>query len=408
MSSTTLNGLLTLAPGVPEGIVLDALDRLTHEGPYQLLVQRYVERGEIDESRFTDPIRQGMVEWLMRRGVSVTDPAAVDSGDYDELFAVAYEYATRAADGRDDPIQASREAGAVAAWDFTVETFDELGSQGVIPENILAAGAIDYVFELGEAMGVFRLADALVLNWAAGAIDVADGPGASKLYRYYKLRDERSTVEERGMLYRRILNKGGGRVLGRMVINEPFPGLWMKLMSEVATFIDKRERAGDGLDAAAVSRTGIQSATVELQHNLTDFCTGMSHMQVRELYAQLQDALDLLRDPEVIQHFGGSRRKSLWTVIQSLARDEFGMAPNISAIRTAAVRGNDVFRWIATYDHTSTADEEFEHLVESAEAYIHARSVIGEDEPTDDFGEEEFDEDFDTEFEDDFAEFDDF
>jgi hypothetical protein len=109
----------------------------------------------------------------------------------------------------------------------------------------------------------------------------------------------------------------------------------------------------------------------------------MAHMQVRELYAQLQECFDILRDEEVIAHFGGTRRKSMWTVIEHLSRQEFGEAPNIGAYRRLAVEGNAVFSWIADFNDAPTQDQ-FARFLTAAESYILAGSVVG-----DGFGEEE-------------------
>lgn len=392
-----LNGSV-LSPGGPERLVLGLFDEVERTGVLPLAVQDYVPRSGIAPSRFTARVQSRMVSWLVDRGVSA---AALAGGANDELLALAFEHAHNAAAGGDDPIDATRHRGATATWDFTVDEFQDIEAQGIVRENVLAAGAIDYVYELGDAMGVFALADALVLNWSAGVIDVVEGEGAQLLYRYFKLRDERSAPEERAMLYRRVLGKGGGQVLSRMVVNEAFPQLWHNLMAEVVEYIHKTERIDDGrAESSPVSRSGIHQATRDLQHNLTEFATGMAHMQVRELYAQLQEALALLGHPDVVAHFGGSRRKSLWTVIEKLSRAEYGRAPDIGALRTSAVQGNRVFRWVADFDEATTPYEDFAAMVDAAEAYIHAQAALAqapdpfadEEEPSDD--EDDFGDDF--------------
>ena len=107
---------------------------------------------------------------------------------FDEYFALAYNNALRSGDGSEtDPIDAVRQKGALTTWDFAVDTFETVEEQGVVAQNILAAGALDYVFNLGERLGIFKLADALVLRWASGAFDagrnillgVADGVRAA-------------------------------------------------------------------------------------------------------------------------------------------------------------------------------------------------------------------------------------
>ena len=369
-----------LTAGRVEPAVESAHDAVLTEGNFPALVDAFVETREVDAHRFTPEIRRAMVRYLMARGVSIDlsrpeDKEKFVDGGYDEYFALAYEQALVAASGEDDPIDAVTTKGAaVAPWDFTVETFESIEEQGVVKDNILAAGAIDYVFELGERMGVFRLVDALTLNWASGAIDVVDGPCAGKLYRYWKLRDQRSDPAERGLTYMRVLNKGDAEVLERMVVNEAFPALWGTLMEKVAEYIRKVEDAKAELgETLMVSRTPIYQAVRDLQYNLTEFSTGMAHMHAREMYSQLREALDILGDPEIIDHFAGGRRKSLWTAIERLSKAEFGDAPNISAIRTAAVEGNKVFRFVANFQQGAVAEDEFQQFRDAAEAWIIAK-----------------------------------
>lgn len=397
-----------LAPGAVEPAVTSGIDRVLDDGDLPQFVEDYIARREIDPARFTASIKASMVRHLRERGVTIKSQASVEQfrlGRFDEYFAIAYDRAVAASEGGDDPIEAARRGSDADPWDFTVETFESTEQQGVVRENILAAGALDYNFELGERLGVFRLVDALVVNWSAGAIDVADGPAATKLYKYYKLRDERSSAEERALIYRRVLDKGDAEVLSRMVVNEHFPRLWDKLMYEAAQHIRKLEDAsGDTDDGAKVSRTPIYQATRELQYNLTEFATGMAHVQARETYAALQAAFDILKDPEIADHFGGGRRKTMWTTIERLSKAEFGSAPNIAAIRTMAVEGNRVFRWIAEFEQGAVTEDRFREFLAAAEAYVIAR---GTDEGSEESPfEPEEPEETDDESEDDFGDFD--
>lgn len=394
--------------GLIESTIVELFNQLSQVGILPELIELYANNGEINSEKFTQGVKDAMADYLISAGLNLDelDEAKFNLGGYDELFAMAYQHAREVADGKDDPLDGARNRnGQSSQWDFTVDTFDQLDTQGVIRENISCAGAADYIFELGERLGVFRLADALVLNWSSGAIDVAEGAAASKLYRYWKLRDERSTPEERSMLYTRVLAKGDGQLLDRMVANEHFPALWQQLMEEVANYISKSESLESGInEVSPVSRSRIYQATKELQYNLTEYCTGMAHMQTREVYAQLQEAMDLLREPEILAHFGGSRRKTVWSVIDELSKTEFGQAPNIGAHRTLAVAGNKVFQWIAEFDEATTQHETFIEFLESAESYILNMSVVqntpsyADETVTEDGFQDEFDDEFGDDF----------
>jgi len=350
MPTMPSNIKISLSPGALEAAVLKLINSVNEQGQLPALLEIYIEKAEIDPTRFTPDVKAAMIDYLLDRGIQIEDVEKLKAGDYDEHFALAYDYALNVASGQDDPLDAARRKGGgrgVGQWNFEVDDFSEVEEQGIIKENILAAGALDYIFEFGERLGVFKLVDALVLNWAAGSIDVVEGPAAARLYRYWKLREERASNEERGMVYRRVLNKGNTDVLSRMVVNEPFPQLWHNLMAEVAEYIDKTERVDQGIgETSPVSRSRIYQATRELQYNLTEYCTGMAHVQAREFYAQLQECFDILKDDEILAYFGGNRRKSLWTVIERLSKEEFGASPNIAAHRSLAVDGNRIFVWI--------------------------------------------------------------
>lgn len=368
------NVKINLAPGALEATILKLISSVNEQGQLPALLEIYIEQSEIEKSRFTDSIKMAMIDYMLDRGVQIDDIEKLKNGGYDEHFALAYNHALDVASGEDDPLDAAWRKGGgrgLGQWDFTVDNFDGIEEQGIVKENILAAGALDYIFELGERLGVFKLVDALVLNWAAGSIDVVDGPVAARLYRYWKLREDRASEEERGIVYRRVLNKGETEVLSRMVVNEYLPDLWHNLMAEVAQYIDKTERVDDGFgETSPVSRSRIYQATRELQYNLTEFCTGMAHVQTREFYAQLQECLEILKDPDIMAYFGGNRRKSLWSVIERLSKEEFGTAPNIGAHRSLAVDGNKIFQWIANFNEASVRQEDFITFVQAAESYI--------------------------------------
>jgi hypothetical protein len=388
---------IPLTASQPEDAILSFHRRVVADGQLPEAVEKFAERKEIPSTRLTADVKASMVAYLRTLGVTI-DPTKVDNGIYDEYFALAYEKSSTGRDGKSDPILLSRPQGFVSPWDFEVDTFDTADEQGVIVENILAAGALDYVYYLGEVLGVYRLADALVLNWAAGTLDIADTDTSQKLYRYWKVREDRMSPEERGMLYKRVLNKGDADVLSKMVVNESFPTLWDKLMQEVAVYV---EATVDAASDTSVSKVPIQRATQELQYNLTEFMTGMGHMQVTEMYAQLKEAFELLGAPEVVAQLSGGRRKNVWAVIAYVSRQEIGAVPDVSAVRTLAVDGNRVFRWIADFAPGAPDDAAFEEFKDAAEGRILAAASVADYTPP---GAEP--EDAEDEFGDDFADVD--
>jgi hypothetical protein len=374
---------LTLARGIPirNGQVEPAVDAIIkiirQEGNLPQYVDDYIDKLKedkgVDPQVFTPSLRQSMVESLQRIGLRITSDADFQDDKYNAYFAVAYHEALTLSTVKDDPIDQFR-SGKQPDWDFTVDSFDTaIDTQGVIPKNIKAAGALDYVYTLGELMRVFDVANALVLRWASGALDIPTGETAGSLYRFHKLRNERSTYEERAMLYKRVLNKGNGRLLSNMVANTAFPLLWHKLMVEVTEYIRKSE--GKQMGSAFVSRSQIYQAVKNLQHNLTETMTGMAHIQVAEDYAHLQEALNILKADEILNMFGG-RRKTLWSVIEQVAREDLGVMVPTAPLRTTAVEGNKIFQWVADFNEGFVQNSGFQSFLSSAEAWIIAQASI--------------------------------
>jgi hypothetical protein len=364
---------LPTASAKVEELIGGLFDRRRDIGRVEDAVKNFAEKtDEIDRVRLKDPrIQQRMIAFLKDLGVNFPkDAGSGRGGKFDEYFALAYNQAIRAGDGATvDPIDAVRTRGALTDWDFTVDTFETVEEQGVVPQNILAAGALDYVYNLGERLGMFKLADALVLRWASGAFDAEPGQASADLYRYWKLRSERISPEERAMMYRRILATGDGRLLSGMVENEELPKLWGQLMEKATDFIRRSE---DASTDRPVSRQPIYQATKQLQFNLTEYVTGMAHMQITEMYHHLIEAKTVLE--HAIDYFSTGSRKSLWTVIERASREWFEEAPNISAIRSAAVDGNKVFQWIASFDQSNVTDDQFQTFLDAAEAWILAQA----------------------------------
>lgn len=411
---------LTLEKGIPirsgqvEPAVINLLNVIYKEGDIPYYLDEYIKKGEIDGHNFTSGIKQSMIDYLIDLGLNIKSEEEFQKSTYDEYFALAYSEALKRSTVTDDPIDIARTKGGQVDWDFSVDAFDSTEEQGVIPANIKAAGALDYIYYIGEGMRVFDVANALVLRWASGALDIPEGKAAAALYRFHKLRSDRSTSEERAMLYKRVLNRGNGQLLSNMMANEAFPRYWHALMSEVTQYISKREGTGKG--DTQPSRSQLYQTVKDLQYNLTEYMTGMAHLQATEDYAHLQEAIELLKMEEIINHFGG-RRRSLWDVIERVAKQDLGMTVQTSVMRTLAVDGNKVYQWIADFNEATVREEEFKAFLKSAEAWIIAQASLQEPNGSyrngnrkGDFGEtnDDFDNNLDDNFNDDFDKDDDF
>lgn len=386
------------SPNTVEPAILKILNSALEEGGLGEFVEEYIARNEIKQEKFTDDIKRRMVSYLLAVGVNIADDDKFTEGGYDEYFALAY---TNATSNSESTMYGSPTAGG---WDFSVDTFDEVVDQAIIRENILAAGFLDYAYELGEKAHIFQLMDILYLNWNRGILDLPQSEVTDTLERLWQDRERRNTPEERGMSYKKALGKGDVEVLDRMIVNDQFEDLWASLMEEIANYIRKSEDisvVGDG--AAPVSRVPIYQATTELQYNLTEYGNGRTKTQAVQLRSLLATCFDVLDAPDIIDFYGFGTRRDRWTVIDRLHKEPpFESVPNLSALKTVAGKGNKIFQWIANFNEATVTDEEFETLIRSGEAWIIAQGSIPQDEDSQSEDDEGFDD-----FEDD-EEFDDF
>ena len=252
-------------------------------------------------------------------------------------------------------------------------------SAGIIPDNILAAGAIDYVYELGDELGIFDLLDAIIHKWLNGNLDINNKSAVLKLAHYWKRRHERCSKQERKKITLQVLNKGIYKSAYKSTAdkheacgNNEFTRLWQQLMNEVVIYIDRTSHstASTFSTTNSISRAGIFQATTALQYNLSAACDKRLHTSIREILGQLEDAIHILRTPEILRHLPGAGYKNFWSKMQILARTELHRNPDIFSYRALALDGRKIYRWIATFDEQEIDPLHFITFVLAAESYI--------------------------------------
>ncbi|MBC8137108.1 MAG: hypothetical protein H8F28_14610 [Fibrella sp.] len=364
---------VALRVGTVRDDVLKLIGDGQHMGTLRLYVDRYAQGGEIDEALFTEGVRREMARYLYARGVRIKDKQGFDGGKYDEHFALAYDHATRVAQGNDDPVDVARTKGGVSDWDFTIRRISQSERPIVRAQAIRAAGALYTTFVEGEQMHVFDIADSLLTEWHRGELDIPDGETASLLNRYEILMRDRPTEEERQMHYKRVFNIGEAEMLSGTVVNEAFPGLWDNLMYEVTRYIDKTERYYT--EEKMISRTAMYQAIQDLQYNLSEYMTGSAPKKTTEMYRSLEEALDIIGSEDVLNHMGG-RRKTITAVIERMGRTSLGVAIPATSLVTVAERGNDIFHFIADFAPENVADDEFQRFLDACKACIVSQAAL--------------------------------
>jgi hypothetical protein len=309
---------------------------------------------------------------------------------YGEYLALAYTSALKDVKKSDDPVTNVYQGGSPFSFNYAVDYFETADEQGVDVENVLAAGTLYYIKTLADDLGILRVADAVLMRWTSGMLDIPQGATASKLYSYYKLREEYTTPEERGMFYKIVLNVGEAEVLDKMAVNEEFTNLWDTLMTESVKYIDKYEQKETNF--SVVSKAAVFQAIKELQYNLTVFTSGMVKAVLPEMYKQFEKAVDIIDDENVKAQLGWGYRRSLWNVIERVSQEEFGYKPNVSAMRTAAVSGHKIFASIASFDEGLMSETAFQEFIRNVETFIIAQSQLGGEGPRSEEDEDEVDE----------------
>lgn len=293
-----------------------------------------------------------------------------------------------------DPIVGVYSSGQVE-FDHNVDYFDQGGSSqyNINDENIRAAGTLYYLMTLADHMGVLRVADHVLMSWTSGHLDIPLGETATRCYRYYRLRSERTTPEERSTLYKLVFDIGEGETLGDMVVNRNFAPLFDSLMNEVVRYIQKTESSDN---PEVVSKSAIYQSITAIQHNLSRSTSGIVKVLVPEIYAHLEDALTILNAPDVVSQLGQGLYKDVWNVVERVSMEKDKMLPNVQALRDIAVFSHKVFMAIADFAG-SFSKADFQAFIFNVESFIIAQGQLG-DQGMSDYSEDE-DEDVESKME---------
>lgn len=378
-----------------ESTIMDVLHNLEKLGNLPKLVDFYFLKEEVDSSKGTSAVKKAMSNYLLSVGLVVPDdynPNIAQPSKYDEALFVAYTNAIRRIGEGSDPINNLFSASSDDNWDFQVDDFESIEGQGIDSESIKVASVLFYIYKLGDELGIFKIVDAIILAWTQGRLDIPQGDSAHKLYKYYKLREERTAEEERGVFYGQVLNLGATNMLEGMTVNEDFTRLWQILMEEAVNYIQKFENSDSG---DSISKMPMYRAMQDIQYNLSTHSSGMVKAMTREMYAHLNSAIEILQEQEVVDQLGYGYNKSMWKVIEQVSRTEFNVIPNVSALKTGAVEGNKILRTIADFDEASITDAEFTTLLNSCESFIISQSQLMDQEEYSEEGIEEFEETID-------------
>jgi len=248
----------------------------------------------------------------------------------------------------------------------------------IVTENLLAAQAIYFAYAL-EQTRLFQVVDRIAQLFQQGLLPLGRGAAAQALHRYVTAPD-RLSAQARAQLYARVLGARGAPAgtAGDFEPNPEFLTLWLRFLVSVAMFA--RERDADAAQRAqptAASRTTVRRAARELAANLSAHVGALTLAVSNQLAAELQAAVALLRDPEILQAFGA---RDPWQLIDRVSQEYLGEPVNVVRFLALAQAGSDVLRWLAehadalrqpTGDAPGAAAEDAA-LLQAAEAWLAA------------------------------------
>jgi hypothetical protein len=373
------------ATGKPVAFMKNLISQQMKFGNLPKYVEDFFASNEIPAEKGTPEIKKKMVDYLHTLDLQISG-TSLPAEKFDEYFANAYAHAAKLGTSEGDPVKNIFSDVQVDFFDFKVDYFETVEEQAIDRQNLLAAAVLFYNKVLADDLGILRIADAIIMAWTQGKLDIPQGETATKLYRYYKLRKERTTAEERAMFYKIVFNSGSAEVLEDSVVNTEFSQLWSTLMNETVKYIQKFEANENANEY--VSKVGVYNSIKNLQYNLSVFMSGMVKSLLPEMYAQLQSALDILKRPEIVSQLGQGYHRNMWKVIERVSSEAFNYIPNVSALRTIAVKGHSVFHAIAQFDEAQFTEEQFRTFITDVEEFIVANGQV-EIRDSDDTEEEE-------------------
>lgn len=262
-----------------------------------------------------------------------------------------------------------------------VQRYDET----IASERIIAMADLYYVYQ-HEKIGVFRVLHKLEQLWAAGAVRLSTGEGASRLYRFARRRVLRFTQRERLGAYCRAFGYCTAAPPAGSKPNAQFHPLFAHFIREVALFWrDKRiaevmrERANDPTfgSIATVRRAGL-----DLRNNLKFSSYGHLNVLRVEVLQLLDEAFRILGADDVRKLFGA---ETAWDVIEEILTRYFNESISTSPRQRMAVAGRELLKWLGQPHILKTGRTQFESqlvaVAEYAEEWLTSAESIGVSSP---------------------------
>ncbi|MFI1994042.1 hypothetical protein [Actinoplanes sp. NPDC020271] len=243
-------------------------------------------------------------------------------------------------------------------------------SSTIDPKLITAAAALADITTVGDAIGVFEARAALVSRWAAGEFRFTSDRVETLLYCLLREPRDLTDADRRGVQARVFGTPGAP---AGTEANPAFPALFQGLVTALVSF--DREQYSTGYPAGRTpSPAQARVAAEEVRYNLDQAVTGVTGRQIRDLRAELDRALFLLKNDEVIQQVAGGDRDGIWAVVSRLV-DRNGAGSRDLVAQFAAMKARRaIFAWLE-FEPGVGGDPEKQAFEAAVEAAVTLRAL---------------------------------
>lgn len=220
------------------------------------------------------------------------------------------------------------------------------GDADLNSDNIRVIGLV-YPLALLEKALPLRVADRVAELFMNGLLPFGQGAAGKALDDYYWETEDRLNEAQRRSQYARMIGMPGGEVSKEVAPNKNFEQLFLRFISAVSEFTRQRE-----VDRMFTTRTSILATTdeqvrkcaFEVAQNASLYAWGGSFHVAARINRHLQRAIEILNQPAVLRVYAASNH---WQVIERVAQQDFGGAPNWAKYSTMAQAASRIFDVLA-------------------------------------------------------------
>lgn len=187
----------------------------------------------------------------------------------------------------------------------------------VVADNVRAVGAIYFAATL-EELELFAVVETIVSQFMSGALPIAHGVTADRIYQYFKDNAQRLNASERAALY------------ARTVRSDEFRRLWLEFLASASRDPGEPARAAGRALAVCTSKLG----------------AGASYFAAIELHALVREVLAILAAGDLHAAHGV---RDTWQLVERVRAVHLGGGLDLVAGRARAQAGSQILAWLAAH-----------------------------------------------------------